>query len=113
MLASIEAIFLSTFILISEDRMSAIVDLQISLLSEYEITRLLQLFSRIAEKLEIDEGDAPDLAELKQPLWCSHSEPHFQKARSTRINPNCQIRCSGRCNCQTEQRDHAVAYRRK
>jgi uncharacterized membrane protein len=41
-------------------------DLQISLLSEHEITRLLQLVSHIAEKLDIGEGGAPDLAELKR-----------------------------------------------
>jgi uncharacterized membrane protein len=74
MLASVEAIFLSTFILISQNRMSAIaerradLDLQISLLSEHEITRLLQLVSRIADRLDIDEGGAPDLAELKRDI---------------------------------------------
>ena len=67
-----EAIFLSTFILISQNRMSAIaetradLDLHISLLSEHEITRLLQLVSRIAENLNIAEGSAPDLLDLKQ-----------------------------------------------
>jgi uncharacterized membrane protein len=72
MLASVEAIFLSTFILISQNRMGAIaetradLDLQISLLSEHEVTRLLQLVSRIAEKLDIEEGSAPDLAQLKR-----------------------------------------------
>jgi uncharacterized membrane protein len=72
MLASVEAIFLSTFILISQNRMSAIsetradLDLQISLLSEHEITRLLQLVSHIAEKLDIKEAGASDLAELKR-----------------------------------------------
>jgi uncharacterized membrane protein len=72
MLASVEAIFLSTFILISQNRMSAIaqsradLNLQISLLSEHEVTRLLQLVSRVAEKLDIGEGSAPDLAELKR-----------------------------------------------
>ena len=72
MLASVEAIFLSTFILISQNRMSAIaetradLDLHISLLSEHEITRLLQLVSRIAEHLNMAEGSAPDLVDLKQ-----------------------------------------------
>jgi uncharacterized membrane protein len=57
---------------ISQNRMRAIaetkadLDLQISLLSEHEITRLLQLVSHIAEKLDIGEGGAPDLAELKR-----------------------------------------------
>ena len=72
MLASVEAIFLSTFILISQNRMSAIaetradLDLHISLLSEHEITRLLQLVSRIAENLNIAEGSAPDSLDLKK-----------------------------------------------
>jgi uncharacterized membrane protein len=72
MLASVEAIFLSTFILISQNRMSAVaerradLDLHISLLSEHEVTRVLQLVSRIAEKLNIEEGSAANLAELKR-----------------------------------------------
>lgn len=67
-----EAIFLSQFILTSQNRMSAIaetwadLDLHISLLSEHEITRLLQLVSRIAENLSIAEGSAPDLVDLKR-----------------------------------------------
>jgi uncharacterized membrane protein len=46
MLASVEAIFLSTFVLISQNRMAAAadkradLDLQISLLAEHEVTRL-------------------------------------------------------------------------
>jgi uncharacterized membrane protein len=72
MLASVEALFLSTFILISQNRMSAIaemradLDLHISLLSAHEITRLLQLVSRIAENLNIAEGSAPDSLDLKK-----------------------------------------------
>ena len=72
MLASVEAIFLSTFILISQNRMStaearrADLDLQISLLAEHEITRVLQLVARIAEKLGLEEASAAELAELKR-----------------------------------------------
>jgi uncharacterized membrane protein len=49
MLASVDAIFLSTFILISQNRIRAMaekradLDLQISLLAEHEITQGLQL----------------------------------------------------------------------
>jgi uncharacterized membrane protein len=74
MLASVEAIFLSTFILISQNRMSAIeqaradLAMQISLLAEHEVTRLLQLVSRIAEKVGVEEGSDSDLAELKQDI---------------------------------------------
>jgi uncharacterized membrane protein len=72
MLASVEAIFLSTFVLISQNRMStaearrADLDLHISLLAEHEITRVLQLVARIAEKLGLEEASAAELAELKR-----------------------------------------------
>jgi uncharacterized membrane protein len=72
MIASVEAIFLSTFILISQNRMSAIaekradLDLHISLLAEHEITRILQLVSQVAKHVGIGEGNMPELAELKR-----------------------------------------------
>ncbi len=71
--ASVEAIFLSTFVLISQNRASAAaekranLDLQINMLSEHEITRLLTLTVAIAERLDIDvEGKRPDLKELQR-----------------------------------------------
>ena len=71
--ASVEAIFLSTFVLISQNRASATaekradLDLQINMLSEHEITRLLTLTIAIAEKMQIDvEGTRPDLKELER-----------------------------------------------
>lgn len=63
--ASVEAIFLSTFVLISQNRTTAQAEkradlsLQISLLAEHELTRLAALNARIAERLGIDaEADA-------------------------------------------------------
>ncbi|HYF23474.1 MAG TPA: DUF1003 domain-containing protein [Caulobacteraceae bacterium] len=70
--ASVEAIFLSTFVLISQNRQAAIaerraeLDLQISLLAEHEITRTLSLVSAMAQKLGVEEGADPELHELKQ-----------------------------------------------
>lgn len=70
--ASVEAIFLSTFVLISQNRMQADadkradLDLQISLLAEHEITRLVQLVSAMAARMGIREGESPELHELKQ-----------------------------------------------
>lgn len=58
--ASIEAIFLSTFILITQNRMAELnskradLDVQISLLAEHEITRLATLTAAIAQKLGVD-----------------------------------------------------------
>src|SRR4051794_19595056 len=63
--ASVEAIFLSTFILISQNRMAAAadkradLDLQISLLAEHEITKLTEMVAEIAEKLDIRAKDSP------------------------------------------------------
>jgi uncharacterized membrane protein len=68
--SSVEAIFLSTFILISQNRASAAadrradLDLQIGLLSEHEVTHLITLTKRIAEHLGIDEASNPELDEL-------------------------------------------------
>jgi uncharacterized membrane protein len=72
MVASVEAIFLSTFVLITQNRMAALadkradLDLQISLLAEHEITRLITLVTAIAERLELDAARNPELAELSQ-----------------------------------------------
>ncbi|HEU0137764.1 MAG TPA: DUF1003 domain-containing protein [Flavobacterium sp.] len=68
MFASVEAIFLSTFVLISQNRMNVQADkraelsLQVTLLAEHEITRLVTITSAIAKKLELDiPEDAEEL----------------------------------------------------
>ncbi len=67
--ASVEAIFLSTFILISQNRMVAAadrradLDLHVNLLAEHELTKLAGLVMRIAEKLGI-AADDPDVVEI-------------------------------------------------
>jgi uncharacterized membrane protein len=72
MIASVEAIFLSTFVLISQNRMSALadkradLDLQVSLLAEHEITRLITLVAAMAERMGIDAARDPELSELSQ-----------------------------------------------
>jgi uncharacterized membrane protein len=70
--ASVEAIFLSTFVLISQNRAAAEadrrseLDLQTNLLSEHEITRLLTLTRAIAGHLGIREASDPTLEELER-----------------------------------------------
>jgi uncharacterized membrane protein len=67
---SVEAIFLSTFVLISQNRMQAQadaradLDLQVSLLSEHEITRLITMVTAIAARLGLEEARDPELREL-------------------------------------------------
>jgi uncharacterized membrane protein len=59
LLVSLEAIFLSTFVLMKQNRMSrredlrAHLDLQINLLSEREMTLVLQLLQRISTRLGV------------------------------------------------------------
>jgi len=70
MVASVEAIFLSTFILISQNRMQELadrradLDLQVSLLAEHEITRLVVLVTEIGRAMGIEAALDPELEEL-------------------------------------------------
>jgi uncharacterized membrane protein len=92
MIASVEAIFLSTFILISQNRMSALaerradLDLHISLLAEHEITRILQLVSRLAERVGLEEGLDPELSELKRDVAPEKVLDRIKKETAQRAN---------------------------
>lgn len=72
MIASVEAIFLSTFVLISQNRMQAAaderadLDVQISLLTEHEVTKLVTLVAAIASRLEIETEVDTELGELEE-----------------------------------------------
>ena len=71
MAASVEAIFISTFVLIGQNRQSqdadrrAELNLQIDLLAEHEITRLIEMVEAIAKRLDVPL-DFPDLREIAQ-----------------------------------------------
>jgi uncharacterized membrane protein len=71
MIVSLEAIFLSTFVLISQNRISleadrrANLDLQIGLLTEHEITRGLKMLDQIHHHLGLKEEAGTDLKELE------------------------------------------------
>jgi uncharacterized membrane protein len=71
MIVSLEAIFLSTFVLISQNRLSeeaegrANLNLQIGLLTEHEVTRVLQMLDAIQDKLGIDNDEDSELADLE------------------------------------------------
>ena len=72
MAASVEAIFLSTFVLISQNRMAAAsrrraeLNLQIDLLAEHEITRLVAMTAAIAERIGVAPPERGELAELQR-----------------------------------------------
>ncbi|MBC9178842.1 DUF1003 domain-containing protein [Pseudoroseomonas ludipueritiae] len=69
MVASVEAIFLSTFVLISQNRMAAAadkradLDLQINLLTEHELTTLTELVTAMAQKMGIEATKDPEVQE--------------------------------------------------
>ena len=72
MIASVEAIFLSTFILITQNRMSrtserrAELDVQVSLLAEQEITKLVEMVSDISTRLGVEREPSGEIEEMKR-----------------------------------------------
>lgn len=71
MIVSLEAIFLATFVLISQNRIGeeterrADLDLHIGLLTEHELTRVLQMLDAIQDKLGIVDHENSELADLE------------------------------------------------
>ena len=71
MIVSLEAIFLATFVLISQNRISldaerrTNLDLQIGLLTEHELTRALKMLDEIQDHLGITQDPGTDLEELE------------------------------------------------
>ncbi|MHB0770501.1 DUF1003 domain-containing protein [Bradyrhizobium sp. 5.13L] len=74
MIASVEAIFLSTFVLISQNRMAteadkrADLDLQISLLTEHELTKVADVLNQVSRRLQIDSSSQADLNEASRSI---------------------------------------------
>jgi uncharacterized membrane protein len=71
MVVSLEAIFLATFVLISQNRLSeeaehrADLALHIGLLTEHELTRVLQMLDAIQDKMAIENHENSELADLE------------------------------------------------
>jgi len=64
MIVSLEAILLTAFVMISQNRMSrqadkrAHLDLQVNLLAEAELTKALQILDKISKRLGVHEADS-------------------------------------------------------
>ena len=73
-IASVEAIFLTSFVLMTQQRMQreadrrADLDLQISLLTEHELTRLIQMTSAITARLGLDTPADSELEEIERDI---------------------------------------------
>jgi uncharacterized membrane protein len=91
MFASVEAIFLSTFVLISQNRMQQVadkradLDLHVSLLAEHEITRLITLVRAMATQMGVEEVHAPELTELEKDI---HPERVMSEIKDKEIEHN-------------------------
>src|SRR5918994_6947205 len=72
-IASVEAIFLTAFVLMTQNRMQADadrradLDLQIGLLTEHELTKLVHVVTDLAERLGAAPAD-PELQEVKRDI---------------------------------------------
>jgi uncharacterized membrane protein len=90
---SLEAIFLSTFILISQNHETQLserrnnLDLQINLLTEQENTKMLRMLERIAERVGAKTDDDPSLHVLDQ---ATHPEKLIEQIENAteQANPN-------------------------
>jgi uncharacterized membrane protein len=94
MIASVEAIFLSTFSLITQNRITAEadkradLDLRISLLAEHEISRLIRLVTEIARQIGIHTAEDPELAQHVAPESILNTmETHRQQVNGEASQP--------------------------
>lgn len=84
MIVSLEAIFLSIFVLISQNRDAKIadlrqeIDLQINMISEEEITKIMQMLAAIYKKVEKKEERDPEILEMMKPLNIDEIEKRLE-----------------------------------
>lgn len=85
MLVSLEAILLTIFVLISQTRIGRIanlredIDLHFEIITEEEITKLMQMTKLIAEKNKISLEDDMELKEMLKPLDLEKIENALEK----------------------------------
>ena len=91
--ASLEAIFLSTFVLVTQNRMSAAadkradLDVQMTLLIEHELTRLMAIVSAVAQKLGVTTSVDSEVEELKQDVTAEAVLDKLESAESLNAAP--------------------------
>jgi uncharacterized membrane protein len=89
MIVSLEAIYLSTFILISENRQARLgdrrarVNLQVDMISEREVTKLMELVGDIHQHLGIHRRADPELANMQKPTNIEHLTQAAQKVENS------------------------------
>jgi len=78
MVVSLEAIFLSTFILMSENRQARLADrrarvnLQVDMIAEREVTKMMELIVSIHDHLGIPRPQDQELSQMQKPTNIDH-----------------------------------------
>ena len=84
-IVSLEAIILAIFVLISQNRNSKIDDLreethlQINLISEKEVTKIMKMLAILLEKNSVDLSQDPELKKLLKPISEEEIEKKLEK----------------------------------
>jgi uncharacterized membrane protein len=84
MIVSLEAIFLSTFVLMNQNRQSRVdelreeVDLNVNLIAEAEVTKTLKLLARLCQHMGISTENDPELHQMMQPLRSEEIEAELK-----------------------------------
>ncbi len=82
---SLEAIILAIFVLISQNRTTKVddlreeTDLQLNLISEKEITKLMKMMALILKKSGVDLSEDPELREMMRPVSEEEIERMLEK----------------------------------
>ncbi|HEX8269426.1 MAG TPA: DUF1003 domain-containing protein [Flavobacterium sp.] len=92
MIASVEAIFLSTFVLISQNRMNVEADkrdelnLQISLLTEHEVTRIISIVRAMAQHHGVNMPGEHDIADLEKDVMPENVMDTIEKVSKEKLD---------------------------
>ena len=91
--ASCEAVILSAFVLMKQNRMSRIadrrdhLDLQVNLLAEQEASLTIQMLDRIGRKLGIDPGEQEEAVKLSRTATLDHLVGELHRRLPDRVTP--------------------------
>ncbi len=85
MIVSLEAIILSNFVLIAQKRASRVddlreeIDLQIDIITEQELTKLMQMVSLLMEKNGLDTSRDKEIVKMLKPISMSKIEEALER----------------------------------
>ena len=85
MIVSLEAIILSVFVLISQNRTAKVDDLreethlQLNLIAEREITKIMKMIALLLEKQGIDISQDPELKKMLRPVSEGEIEKRLER----------------------------------